>query len=1730
MGGWRMSKITEDFEPITGVEDTLGVAEENFEPLTGVAEAKQGKKPGLLDTFRAAGAGIVDAANSYLKTEAIFGMDAEKGTVEKGIDYLSKISDKIKPEKTDMPLYDYPMQAVQQTAQSITSALPTMVGKGSRAGRFTRGILGKGAVFGTAQYYDFMDEVRNGLTKEGLSKDEINEGMKAARGYAAASGAFESIGEIGSDLIAGKAFGITGTMKEGVKKGLLPILRRYGIAGASEIAGEELTTAGQYVTQEMARKALPKAGLQEQDLGSLMKDTAILTALQTVMTGGVIDLANARHRRSVENKVMKETGASREDVRKGLEDIASRDVQTEEASVPDEVENDISLLEQRAAEQAESEERIERGEAQWDLYEKTISPIKMRVKDAMKREGVTDVEFEPLVGYDISGLQISEEEKASLAEPSTPSEQLAEPSSLAVQEGEAGDVKQKVTFIGMQEMPDTEEYAGKAPMALVNDESGSTIVYKPEVMEIVNQQAYEDATQDMSTLVQEAGTPGNQVMIKNITTTGEGISQPKTRKDRIAKKKEVEGPTDAELIEIEGLLNDLDKEDISDVEIDDMLSEGESTSVSTFRQKMKHTKVEGIDDYADKVAAAEEGIVTENGFDKMNVEQLEATLSSILGQTDMKATEARDAAAQVDAILGQLYDKTGDNKHLVGYGNYEIQKEGRGKYSLQLATETLTGEMPVAETSITENSDPVLDNPMHRSLADATDYISRKKGEVSAADSEFPIFIAANISEAFANNGTGLDSIEKNIVGILDILEQKDSPLYSELVRGMTPSDLRQYNADMLAVSEYYEAVRDKLEQSGVTLMSDPLLVQTIITAVRKSRRSKTFAKWKDASKRTEGGPVVKDNTEQQADVSRWRSYIESAHRINDKDFPKKAREIITRLFMSRSDHAAWTADDAVYIHRVTGSLSEAERAWMMKAGNAVYALSRKAMEANVNAGMDTDTAVAFKDMYVDKAIRVIFRNHKNLEATYREIRKDFFEPMRERIRQHELQEAEQHHRRKFMDALRLYKKLAGKSDAILIAPLKFNITKSADLKAFATYVKGYYEKVEVLKSWGFEDYWPNYMTGSLLIKADGHVVTVAPDKETADKRIGEHYAKNPGVKEYTVEVKFPYESDQAIPVSRRQFFAVAGKFKKAGTEMPRGLVKIKPGGIFAGPLEKTKYILPGEDDIRKAMLIYSDAINKKLAFDPTVWQMQRYNGTFAPNVQKHINETFEVMREKYWESDKVIDEIFGRPGHRLFSKAVNTLRTGYVIAKLGYAPLKGFYNGVANFGMTAVQFREKTLWRGSKYMASKEGQAFLNSIKNYMGESAFAEGDVLGKGVRWKGHMIKGWKTALTPMGTFNIMELPGRKWNACVAHEFYIEQETSLGRKYSTEMEEEAKVFAIQSIDMLQGLATSTMMGKAFRSPAGRLFTLFKPFMVRNIEWMLHNAHSPTFWARWSAYMFMMTGLRGLIFMLASLPLYDLLFKKLGYGDVFTKAQMKLMEWADTSVKKGVVSGIGGMADRDVVAPMTWQLPKSTMDWLGVPGMMFQTLSGMYKVAGNANWSEEGKDLLKKEIAIARLVTETIEVNINADGWAYKDGRKQFNAVTEWDKKFFVPAGLKNVRQSYSEYLAKVTKDEANFRKDKADQVRGLFSAGVKDYMLRENVAIPERIVKRAQELITEHRLTKIDIMESIKAAQDSPAMRVLRQTVDSDRLKTYKGIEDAGKAMGYDFLTGKAIQQKE
>lgn len=219
------------------------------------------------------------------------------------------------------------IEATESMGQSLTAATgPALIGAavGGPFGAVTAAIGGKGVLFGLAKYFDFQKKVEDRARADGASDAEVEAIREQTKGPAIMSGLFETGGEITSDFISARIFGILGSkvIKEPVKRGLASFFREYIPKTVLSMPGEVLpevgTTWGQNVAGEMA--GFPSEG----GYGK----TARVAAMQTAIQGFLFNFggrAMRRHKDILVERYSNEYGVDPDTIKKAI-DTATKDI------------------------------------------------------------------------------------------------------------------------------------------------------------------------------------------------------------------------------------------------------------------------------------------------------------------------------------------------------------------------------------------------------------------------------------------------------------------------------------------------------------------------------------------------------------------------------------------------------------------------------------------------------------------------------------------------------------------------------------------------------------------------------------------------------------------------------------------------------------------------------------------------------------------------------------------------------------------------------------------------------------------------------------------------------------------------------------------------------------------------------------------------------------------------------------------------------------------------------------------------------------------------------------------------------------------------------------------------------------------------------------------------------------------------------------------------------------
>jgi hypothetical protein len=802
-------------------------------------------------------------------------------------------------------------------------------------------------------------------------------------------------------------------------------------------------------------------------------------------------------------------------------------------------------------------------------------------------------------------------------------------------------------------------------------------------------------------------------------------------------------------------------------------------------------------------------------------------------------------------------------------------------------------------------------------------------------------------------------------------------------------------------------------------------------------------------------------------------------------------------------------------------------------------------------------------DIQTKAAVAAYIAGYQEADQTTKDVyqfaRDEFFEKMRKKYIDHMIRQAHYRLSTKYKSVIDGIE--AGISPQQVFQQL--GITKAGEIrKALAEY-KTYKEDINSIKNWGTEDYWTHMMVGDIIVTEKtgksrskvGMVIAAAPDidlaMERAKKYIEEKTARGETVGDISIREGFAYQGDMKTMLSKRKYILVASRLDKAVEKALKGggqtsgvgdearrilrknlrdIVGIKPSQVFAAPTMETKNLLMGEDDIVDAMSMYAYAMHKKMAFDPVIAELQTAQDKLGGNEYSHLEAVLDDAKGKYYLEDRILDATISTltggaiDAHRAASKTIDRLRNATVMAKLGYRPVAGLLNGADAYSRIAMQLGVKYLGRAQKLLMSNTAEKRLVDKYSWaLGARAFEQGGTISGGVRVGSHVLKGGKQLITPLGMFNLMELPARRANFLAA--YLYSQDMSPGLS-----EREHADFATLSVWTLQGANLVSMMPRIMRSPTGRLLTLFQPFVARTVEWMIMNASSPAFWAKFLCYTAAVAGPRGLIAMAKTLPLIAFAASAMGGGDWWDKLEEYLQrKWG------GYASGVpGAVAGVDVVGPATIQLPSVEKDLLSPLGPVVSSVHELYNIAMAFNPAETvanrpqiAKAHLKKAVPAIRNIWDVIDSYYDKEGFVYNEkGDPVYNLDSKYDKAV-VAFGAKPVSKSYMETLSRIETKAQEIERKHVSQILSEYSNEVRrltndDYRnIREDDPRIESAWNRMQEKIADYRISPESLESAASRFAKKPGVRLLLRTRQTRQAETLEKLEEAGPMFGVDFL---------
>jgi hypothetical protein len=936
------------------------------------------------------------------------------------------------------------------------------------------------------------------------------------------------------------------------------------------------------------------------------------------------------------------------------------------------------------------------------------------------------------------------------------------------------------------------------------------------------------------------------------------------------------------------------------------------------------------------------------------------------------------------------------------------------------------------------------------------------------------------------------------------------------------------YAADVL------KAINNKLGEGGFVMMP-----RGLANKLNSWKEARTFHKQKEIRQRIEGhslGGEVKITDNIPDDMwSAWQWFM-GPKLILVKKFPAEARKLIGQIYNADKLWHHETLNEKEFIDREEKKFSEAEKIELTKMGKAISEFSQK---ARASLSKNTDLKPSEIKQLMDQKTDEFFKGYEasdKIKEEYKYLREEFFDKFQGAYKQYLYKSLRFHTKENFLKAMDdIFVKQIPHGTALA----QNNITSARDLAKFGATVKDYIKQVNDIKTWGLEDYWTHFMRGSIVVMHGDKIVTVALDTKTALDRAQDYIEENREALieesrktgkpvELKVDNKFLYD-DLPELIGRKRYQVLKGRFDKLLKETDEKEIKsgkllakvvgVRPAQVFAGPTQETKFVLPGEDNIFDAMRAYSRVMWKKMSYDPVIWELRKKLDSFPQNVREHLEETLKASMGQYSRGDQILDELADRLGSEkgmLWSRVVGATRSSVVKMKLGYRPMAAVANGLDAIGRIWLENSAATMVEAAKLLRTAEGKALMDKYAWSLGARALEEpGGSVTTGLRFLGHTLRGKAALFAPLGLFNEVELPARRLNWMTAYVSYKDMKLAEQPGYDKGLlEEEAVEFAIDSVDRLQGANILASMPRIMRSPTGRLFTLFKPFLSRTVEMIAYNSRSPMFWSKFLTYTATIAGPRGLWAMMKGLPIATAIGAIAGIDFAWDKVD----EWLMRKIPR-VAGGIWSLLGVDAVAPTVVQMPQSLADWFG--GAVVSSVVTAWKTVGeaigNPNWWAVTKEGVEREIPVVRNFWDIADSVIDKDGWVRdSDGEPRYNLYGAWERGI-VAFGARPQIRSEQDALNRLIKEIDALKNEKSRNIISYFKTEVSRInnidMFRPE-GIPEKIMSKIRDDLIRYKIQLGDLSKAASDTQMPPVVRELLEASVLSKTEFWDEIQEADK----------------
>ena len=458
----------------------------------------------------------------------------------------------------------------------------------------------------------------------------------------------------------------------------------------------------------------------------------------------------------------------------------------------------------------------------------------------------------------------------------------------------------------------------------------------------------------------------------------------------------------------------------------------------------------------------------------------------------------------------------------------------------------------------------------------------------------------------------------------------------------------------------------------------------------------------------------------------------------------------------------------------------------------------------------------------------------------------------------------------------------------------------------------------------------------------EGRLIGYVLSPKHAREKWREFAKKHPEVKNVVLDVKNPQES--LVELRKGEYQAVnaeiekelRGYMKEINRELSEEVVSGRKGPTVTptlkfSPFEQVrKNRLEGERDIFGLALAYANNMETKMHLDPAILEARKILPDLPPNAKAALTRLIDDAKGKYSSGDKIADWVLGKVEEKsggavsfrrqTYSRAVAKAKTFEAYTKFAYRPIAGAINFASGLSHIWVKTSAGAIRNGQAFLKTAEGKAFIREVKPDLGvdivEYMTGAGELkfstkVGHRKTPAGGMTGYLKDIAHPMGFFQAPEGPLRELSAATNY---------VLAKSKGASEEAAREAAVRGVWFQEFTYNTAALPTWMRSPTGRLVGQFKPYLVKELEFIssLRGAEI----AKYMAMQTVLGGPRGFMYVLKSLPVLALVVPQSTWNEID--------DWLDSTAPRAS-RGVGGYLGVDITAPAVFQFPTRLEDWMG-------------------------------------------------------------------------------------------------------------------------------------------------------------------------------------------------------